>query len=97
MYTTFLSTAISWLYARAITTHSWWRRANLVPLLGALFDTLENLSTSLVMWRYPQPTAVVDVLAFTLVKWLTISGSFVLLVAGGVAGIWRWRKRPRGI
>ncbi len=79
--------------------HSRWQRANLAPLLGALFDTLENLSTSLVVWRYPQQTAVVDVLApvLSLVKWLFVSGSFVLLVAGAVAGIWRWSKRTRGI
>jgi hypothetical protein len=95
VYAAFLSTAISWLYTRAFTTHSLWRRANLAPVLGALFDYLENVSTSLVMLRYPSQTPVVDVLApaFTLVKWVFVVGSFVLLFAGVVVGVWQWSNR----
>jgi hypothetical protein len=98
VYTAFLSTAISRVYGRAFAPHSRWRRANLAPLLGALFDYLENLSTSLVMVRYPDQTAVVDALAplFTLVKWVFVVGSFVLLFAGVAVGIWRW-SRKRGV
>jgi hypothetical protein len=33
--------------------------------LGALFDVLENLSTSLVMLRYPAQTAVLDLFVWT--------------------------------
>jgi hypothetical protein len=98
VYTVFLATAISWVYAKAFASHSRWQRANLAPLLGALFDYLENLSTSLVMLRYPNQTAVADILApvFTLVKWVFIGGSFVLLFAGVVVGIWQWNnKRSR--
>jgi hypothetical protein len=98
VYTMFLSTAISWVYHRAFTPGNLWQRANLVPVMGALFDYLENVSTSLVMIRYPSPTAVVDVLAgfFTMVKWVFVSGSFVLLIVGLVLGIWQWlRNRER--
>jgi hypothetical protein len=61
-------------------------------VLGALFDYLENLSTSLVMLRYPDHTAVVDALApiFTLVKWIFVGGSFALLFIGLAVGAWRW-------
>jgi hypothetical protein len=92
VYTLFLSTAISWLYARAFEPGSSWRRANLVPVLGALFDYLENLSTSLVMLRYPDHTPVVDALApiFTLIKWIFVGGSFALLLTGLAVGAWRW-------
>ena len=92
VYTLFLSTAISWLYARAFEPGSSWRRANLAPVLGALFDYLENLSTSLVMLRYPDHTPVVDALApiFTLVKWIFVGGSFALLFIGLAVGAWRW-------
>lgn len=95
VYVVFLSTAISWLYGKAFKADSWWSRMNLVPVLGALFDYLENISTSIVMWRYPDRTAVVDVLApvFTLVKWVFVGGSFGLLLIGVVAGIGRWIKR----
>jgi hypothetical protein len=95
VYTMFLSTAISWVYIRAFTLNSRWQRANLAPVLGALFDYLENLSTSLVMLRYPVQTAVVDILApvFTLVKWIFVNGSFVLLFAGVVVAVWQWNKK----
>ena len=68
-----------------------------MPLLGALFDYLENVSTSVVMVRYPSPTAVVDVLAgvFTLIKWIFVGGGFVLLLTGVVVGAMRW-VRSRG-
>ena len=92
VYTAFLGTAISWLTPRAFGPGSPWRRANLAPVLGALFDYLENLSTSLVMVRYPDRTPVVDTLApiFTLVKWIFVGGSFVLLFIGIGAVAWRW-------
>lgn len=97
VYAVFLSTAISWLYGKAFRAESGWQRMNLVPVLGALFDFLENVSTSVVMWRYPERTAVVDVLApfFTLVKWVLVGGSFGLLLVGGAVALWRW-VRGRG-
>lgn len=91
VYMLFLCTGISWLNRRAFAADSLWRRANLAPVLGALFDYLENVSTSLVMIRYPRETVVVDVLAsvFTMVKWVFVGGSFVLLLVGVVVGVWR--------
>jgi hypothetical protein len=95
VYTLFLATAISWVFARAFAPDSRWQRANLAPLLGALFDYLENLSTSLVMLRYPEQTAVVDVLAplFTALKWGFLGVSFVLLLGGIVVAVFRWMKQ----
>jgi hypothetical protein len=95
VYTMFLSTAISWVYIRAFTPDSRWQRANLAPVLGALFDYLENVSASLVMVRYPDRTPGIDILApvFTSVKWVFVIGGFVLLLAGVVVGVWRWNKR----
>jgi hypothetical protein len=94
VYTLFLATAISWLVARAFPLASRWQLANLAPLLGALFDVLENLSTSLVMLRYPDQTAGVDVLApvFTLLKWVFVGASFVLLVVGILIRLRRWNQ-----
>lgn len=94
VYTGFLSTAISWVYGRAFAAGSWWRLANLVPVLGGLFDVLENISTSIVMLRYPDRTAVVDLLApiFTLVKWILVGGGFALLLAGVLLGLWLWAR-----
>jgi hypothetical protein len=92
VYTFFLITAITWVYARVFPPASGWRLANLAPVYGMGFDFLENLSASLVMVRYPAKTGVVDMLApfFTLVKWVFVNGSFGLLLLGLV--VWLWRR-----
>jgi hypothetical protein len=84
IYTLFLVTAISWILQKASPPDSWARGLNLLPLFGASFDYLENVTTSLVMWRYPQQTPLVDWLAsiFTPLKWIIIFASFILLVVG---------------
>ena len=96
VYTFFLATTISWLLRGAST--SLLHRLNLVPIFGALFDYLENISTSLVMLRYPQPTATVDRLApfLTLSKWILVFCSFVLLIiSAGIAVVGWMRDRSR--
>lgn len=97
VYTFFLVTALSWLTGRVFPADSVWQLANLAPILAALLDFLENLATSLIMWRFPIQTPVVDLLAgpFTTLKWLFVSGSFVLLVAAAGAGIWRVARGRR--
>lgn len=97
MYTLFLTTTISWLFVRAISPYSWLRLTNLVPVVGMVFDYLENLSTSLVMGRYPTQIAVIDSLApvFTFLKWVFIVGAFVLLLVGVVTAGGKLIK-PRG-
>lgn len=92
VYTLFLSMALSWIMTRAFAADTLWSRANLMPVLGMLFDFLENGATALVMARYPQTTPVVDTLAgfLTSIKWLFVYGSFALLLFGIVASVWRW-------
>jgi hypothetical protein len=91
VYTFFLVTAISWLCGKAFQPGSRWQLANLAPVLGMMFDFLENIATSLVMWRFPQPTPVLDSLAgvFTLLKWGFIAASFGLLLAALGAAVWK--------
>jgi hypothetical protein len=94
IYTLFLATATSWAFGRAFAPDSRWQRANLAPLLGTMFDYLENLSTSFVMLRYPEETVIVDLLApvFTMLKWSLLGTSFTLLCGGVVVAAWRRRK-----
>jgi hypothetical protein len=95
-YGFFLTASIAWVNKQAFPSGSRWQWANLAPLLGVLLDYLENLSTALVMGRYPDPTPVVDALApiFTLLKWTFVNGSFVLLLLGLVVwGAKRLRAR----
>jgi hypothetical protein len=87
VYAFFLTTSISWLSRWAFPAGSAWLRANLVPLLAMAFDYLENISTSVVMARYPDPTPVAAWLApvLTLTKWLFVGASFLLLVTCVIA------------
>ena len=97
VYTVFLSTAISWLFKPGFSVGSRWRIANVVPLIGMLFDYLENISTSLVMLRYPQPCLLGATLApiFTSLKWIFVGGSFAVLLIGIAAGLLRWINNLR--
>jgi hypothetical protein len=56
-----------------------------------IFDLLENTATSLVMGRYPAQTPVIDWLApvFTLVKWVFVNGSFILLFVAVIIAVMR--------
>ena len=92
VYTLFLITGISWINRKVFSLGSLWQRANLVPITGAIFDYLENVSTSVVMVRYPAKTGVVDGIAtvFTAVKWVFVTLSFILLLLGMVAGLLVW-------
>jgi len=92
-YLFFLATSMSWVMKRAVSNpDSRWRLLNLFPVFGALFDYLENISTSIVMANYPQQTFLFDALApiFTLVKWFFVNGSFVILVPALVIAVWNW-------
>jgi hypothetical protein len=95
VYTLFLATAISWVFGKAFAPDSRWQLANLAPLLGASFDYLENLSTSLVMLRYPTQTPVVDLLApgFTALKWSLLGASFLLLLGGILVAAWHGMRQ----
>ncbi|MCJ7514297.1 MAG: hypothetical protein MUO23_15200 [Anaerolineales bacterium] len=96
VYGLFLLTSISWLGRRGFAPGSRWRLGNLVPLGAVAFDVLENLSTSVVMIRYPLSTPVLAGLApwFTAVKWILVGVSF--LVLGVSACVALVRRLPAG-
>lgn len=97
VYAAFLSTAISWLSRKAFPANTLWQRANLVPVLGMLLDYAENVSTSVIMARYPASTPVIDWLAplFTLAKRISVGGSFLLLALAAGAATRRWLASRR--
>jgi len=98
-YLFFLATSISWVMLRAAPdANSRWRLLNLFPVFGALFDYLENISASVVMLNYPQHTPILDSLAsvFTLIKWIFVNGSFVILVPALLIAFWKWVRGRNG-
>jgi hypothetical protein len=94
VYLAFLTTAISWLYHRLDLDGELWKRVNLVPIFGVLFDYLENISASIVMARYPDPTPIISSLApvFTFVKWILMGCSILLILYGSARVIWKLLK-----
>lgn len=83
VYTFFLITGISWLLARGLKPENSWRLLNLAPLAAMLLDLLENSSAAWVMAAYPKlvPVAALLAPAFSLIKWLLVGFSFMLLPA----------------
>lgn len=98
VYGVFLATTITWFFTQIFPAGSLWQRVNILPILGMLFDYLENLSTSLVVVRYPGQTPIVDWLAgvFTCVKWIFIAASLICLIYGGSMYLaQRFRERSK--
>ena len=91
VYTFFLVTSVSWLVRRGFPPGSRWQYANLIPLAAMTLDFLENISTSLVMYRFPARWPLVEFLAplFTALKWIAVGGSFALALIGAAAVLWR--------
>lgn len=94
IYTLFLITSLSIILARVFPFHHRYRLLNLVPFIAMIFDFLENISTSLVLARFPQPTIIIDWLApiFTIIKWISLGCSFSLLFLGLVVVAIHWSK-----
>lgn len=82
IYAIFLINSISWFLGKTVVEESKLRFLNLVPLLGILFDFLENISNMVVMFRYPQRMELLASLAgvFTSLKWVFVGGSFLILI-----------------
>ena len=62
VYAFFLITSLSWLFA-PLPESSRFRFVNLIPFWGMVFDFLENLATSWVMFRYPAQAGLAAALA----------------------------------
>jgi hypothetical protein len=90
VYGFFLTTSISWSIHRSGFSKTAWGIINLVPVFGVIFDYLENITTSWVMFRFPQPAYLPATLApfFTATKWIFVGGSFGILIIGILTAIW---------
>ena len=56
----------------------------MLPFGAVIFDYLENISTSIVMWFYPLRVDFIGFLATVLtpIKWTLLSIAFLLLIPG---------------
>jgi hypothetical protein len=91
-YGFFLLSALTMLYRSRQSGFR--RKINLLPVAGVIFDYLENISASIVMFRFPDETPLIAGITpwFTLSKWLFIYASFLMLVFGVILAVVRWTR-----
>lgn len=79
VYTCFLAVGISWFIQRLTGWADTLKLTNLLPLLGGLFDLLENSAATLAMSRYPaKPLILLSAASiFTPIKWVLVSAGFI--------------------
>jgi len=86
-YALFLSTLITWLLKKWLPVDSQWHRLNVIPVIGALFDYLENLGiiAMLLAWPMEMYSIAQITMAATLLKFgfSVLAGMIVL---GAIAG-----------
>ena len=89
VYTCFLAVGISWFIQRLAGWADTLKLTNLLPLLGGLFDLLENSAATLAMSRYPgKPLILLNAASiFTPIKWVLVSMSFIPYFVFGFAWI----------
>jgi hypothetical protein len=97
VYTAFLATAVSYLLDKAFSHQGDWHMLNLIPLVGMVFDYLENIAATGVMMAFPDKLTWLALLSswFTPVKWVAIGDSFTLIVIGLIAWVINSRKKPK--
>jgi hypothetical protein len=91
IFTFLLVTSISWLSKRIFSKDSRWQMANIVPIFGASFDYLENISNAIVMALYPESSAFFANFAgfATSLKWIFVGTSIVLMIGFVLFAFWK--------
>jgi hypothetical protein len=97
VYGGFLISVTGWLLGKSTSPGSKLRWLIVVPLIGVVFDFLENTAASLVMGVYPTRLGWAAFLAsvFTLIKWIFVYGGFIVLVAAFI--VWLVGRRKRAL
>lgn len=85
LYTLLFCLSISWLFERGFARESKMQRLNLVPVLGGLFDVMENIWILILILAYPaQPTVVAWLSAISTTGKYLMGIPIVLLLAIGL-------------
>lgn len=81
LYTLFL---VLWTMKllKYISINKYSRYLFIVPIVGMMLDFMENLGTTIVMFRYPLKSGIIANITpiMTFLKWITLSGSFLIII-----------------
>ncbi len=97
VYVGFLTTGISYFYHHNPRQKELWRFVNLIPVFGGVFDYLENLAISLIMYIFPTqfPGAAFLSAVFSGIKWSLILLSFLVYLYLSVIFFIQWISLTR--
>lgn len=89
VYTLFVSLIISWLFQRGFEAGSKMQKLNATPFGAWAFDLLENLGIVTMLSVYPATPALLAwvTTVLTMVKWMFVGASMVLMVVGIAAAL----------
>jgi len=92
VYVSFMAVGISWFIQHLNYPPDWVGYANLLPILGGLFDYLENSGTSLLMSLYPDlvPGLPLFTSIISATKWLLVGGSFLIYFILAFVALYQW-------
>ncbi|MBE0450104.1 MAG: hypothetical protein IBX70_04570 [Clostridia bacterium] len=79
VYGSFLYVMIRW-----IQTSLRLNRLTLIPIVGVVFDFIENICATLIFWAYPSRLEwIAKIIPYiTMFKWIAIGISFMVLIVG---------------
>ena len=97
VYVAFLTIGISWFYRFLTSWKDFWKFGNIFPILGGVFDYLENGAASWLMYIYPSRLAGLAQLTviFTITKWILITISFLVYFTFGIGSFYAWLRQRR--
>jgi len=89
VYVSFLAVGISWFYRFLTDWKEFWKFGNLLPILGGVFDYLENGAATWVMNIFPTRLAGLAQLTafFSITKWILISLAFLVYFILGAGSL----------
>jgi hypothetical protein len=92
IYTSFLTLGIGWFSRHLSGWSERWKIASIVPLLGGLFDYLENISITILMLLLPIQVPILAGLCFIFIwlKWIMIGLAFIIYFIFALGALYGW-------
>jgi hypothetical protein len=92
VYVSFLAVGISWFSKTLGNPPKIYAFINVLPVLGGVFDYLENSGASLLMGQYPVhiPGVALLTAVFSAIKWILVGGSFLAYFILAGTALYKW-------